>query len=179
MKLFCKAVNVDERVIEFGDLSKPDTVRRYAFARNERGDLVCDVTDREHLAKLLAIPDGYEIYDPDAPRAAPVVDAAPSLSEPAEQSGEPESEEEVDEVPEDGGASGNPHDIPDDPIPVPAVAPTPVEVAAVEPQPEKPSGAHYNGLTRKQLEKAYTEKFNKKPHPRATDETLLEKLTNG
>lgn len=40
----------------------------------------------------------------------------------------------------------------------------------------KPAAGDFNGLTRKQLEAAYTKKFGRKPNPRAKDETLLASL---
>lgn len=45
------------------------------FKPNKQGDNVCEVTDKVHLGVLLAIKEGYQIYDPDAPK--PVAAATP------------------------------------------------------------------------------------------------------
>lgn len=60
----------------------------------------------------------------------------------------------------------------------PIVLPVPV-VADLPDRSEPPSGPDYNGLTRKQLEQAYFDKFQKKPHPRAKDSTIVEALIGG
>lgn len=46
-------------------------------------------------------------------------------------------------------------------------------------EPVEPKGPDYNGMTRKQLEAAYEEKFGEKPHPRTKDGTLLARLIEG
>jgi hypothetical protein len=51
----------------------------YHFAPNKKGDHVADIADPDHLALLLSIPAGYEIYEPDGrkKKAAPVLAPEP------------------------------------------------------------------------------------------------------
>lgn len=123
MELRCKIEREGGTVVKIGNTD-------YHFLPNANGDHVCFVSDKAHVSRFLAVPEGYEQYS--------------NL-----------------EAVESGGASP------------PIIVERPPEVEA----PAK--GPDYNGLTRKQLEKAFEEKFKKKPHPRAKDSTLLEALTGG
>lgn len=96
----------------------------YNFQPNAAGAHVCEVTDKEHIARLLSIPEAYELYDP----TAPVVRELPAVTPPS------------------------------------TVAPT-------------PSVVDYTKFTRKRLDKAYKDKFGKKPSERAKNATIIAALT--
>jgi hypothetical protein len=114
----------------------------YHFLPDADGANVCDVQEKAHVARFLAIPEGYEIHDASLKNTvtpAPKVDVASTSSDPL--AGTPVVEE--------------------------------VSDSDVEQSDKAPTGPDYNGMTRKQLEKAYAHKFGKPPNPRAKDETLL------
>lgn len=117
MKIRCKLERADGTQVKLDETD-------YDFQPNAANAHVCEVTDKEHIARLLAIPEAYELYDPTAPIVREL----------------------------------------------PAVAPQPTEAPT-------PSPVDYTKFTRKKLDKAYKDKFGKKPAAGAKAATIIAALT--
>lgn len=77
MLIRCKIERDNGIPVNNGSASRPGTrvtfgakhEVAYDFAPNKHGHHVCDVENKEHVAKFLSIPEGYEVYE--APKEAP------------------------------------------------------------------------------------------------------------
>lgn len=128
----------------------------YQFKPDETGDNVCEVSNEDHVAHLIGnIPEGYEPKDETLRAKIAQAQAEKARAEQVAQDADP--------------FKGEPKmvDVSNEQVPPDA---KPGEVQR--------SGKDYNGLTRKELEVAYEEKFGKPPHPQMKDSTMLERLTD-
>ena len=125
---------------------------KITFKPDENGDHVAMVTNREHINRLLAIPEGYELHFADTP--APAV---PVLSAP------PKAVLIADATPV---------------LPAPATTTTaaPVEPAQAAPIKLPENTADLDALTDEEIKAIYQAEWNKPPHPKAKRETIIAQI---
>jgi hypothetical protein len=188
-----KPITIECKAIREGGTQVTIDDKTYNFQPNEEGRHVCDVSDKKHAQRFMAIPEAYQLYDEDDDHE---LDLIPP-SEPEKQTGEiddgqllgaeedgiqsddqddtenetkDESQESSDESQDDtdqGDVNGL---IPED------KEETEDDTEQDESQEDSGQSEGYEGKTREELVAAYQEKFGSKPHHRWSDQKVIEKL---
>lgn len=78
MKIVCTLLRQGGTVVDF-DEKFPPAAKYHFKPETDGGPHVTEVTEKKHIARLLSIPEAYEMYDPDA-----VIEAAPQTDAPQE-----------------------------------------------------------------------------------------------
>jgi hypothetical protein len=136
----------------------------YDFAPNTRGHNVCEVEDKSHLSRFLAIDEGaaYELYDPDATKKAA---ATPKAAPARQKKGDPfstQKDEILDDsahVPSDAELMRDRDDSQDAKIEL------------------KGDAEKFGKMTRKQLEAAFKKRFGRKPSTQTENAAIIARLT--